>query len=246
MKMFFKGPITEFRHSFELGRIFKTNEPLHWMRSWGTEWSFVKDEDALVFVDNHDNQRHEADQNKTVTYRDGKKYRMATAWMLAHPYANVRVMSSYDFPKGANDMGAPHDESDNILSPIIHKNGTCGNGWICEHRWPTTVNMVNFRTVAGKSPISMWFDNGNSQVAFSRGNRTFIAFNNEGNDFNTNVMTNLPTGEYCDIISGQRDNKRCTGSRVSVDNLGNAHIYLPANSTDGVIAIHVGPMSKLA
>lgn len=216
-----------------------------WMRSWGTKWSFVKDEDALVFVDNHDNQRHEADDGKTLVYRDGKKYRMATAWALAHPYGNVRIMSSFDFPKGSNDMGPPHDEQHNIMSPTIHENGTCGNGWVCEHRWTTTLNMVNFRIVARRAKISMWHDNNNSHVAFSRGNRTFIAFNNENTDFDMDLQTNLPSGIYCDIITGQRVGNQCSGSKVIVNELGISHIYLPANSTEGVLAIHVGPLSKL-
>lgn len=219
---------------------------MHWLRTWGAAWTFVKSEDALVFVDNHDNQRgHGAGGEMVLNYRDGKNYRMATAWALAHPYGNVRIMSSFDFPLGANDQGPPHDEHDNILSPTIKENGSCGNGWVCEHRWNTTVKMVSFRNAAGDAPIEMWYDNENSHIAFSRGNRAFIAFNHEETDFQKVLKTNLPAGQYCDIISGQRAENRCTGFSVAVNEQGNAEIYLPANSTESVIAIHVGPLSKL-
>lgn len=219
---------------------------MHWLRSWGTGWEFVESQDALVFVDNHDNQRgHGAGGDTILCYRDGKHYRMATAWALAHPYGNVRVMSSFEFPKGANDQGPPHDEYDNILSPIIKEDGQCGNGWVCEHRWPTTSNMVSFRVTAGDAPISMWYDNDKSHVAFSRGNRAFIAFNHEDTDFNTDIKTNLPAGVYCDIISGARVGKRCTGAQVIVNEDSKVHVWIPANSAEGVLAIHVGPLSKL-
>lgn len=226
--------------------MFRGIVPMHWLRSWGTVWGFADSQDALVFVDNHDNQRgHGAGGDTVLVYRDGKNYRMATAWTLAHPYGNVRIMSSFDFPKGANDIGPPHDEHDNLLSPTINADGSCGNGWVCEHRWNTTANMVSFRIAAGDAPISMWYDNDKSHVAFSRGNRTFIAFNHENTDFDAVLKTNLPAGIYCDIISGQRVDKQCTGSQVVVDEQSNAHIFLPAKSPEGVIAIHVGPLSKL-
>ncbi|XP_055312392.1 alpha-amylase 2-like [Sitodiplosis mosellana] len=240
------GAITEFRFSAHIGRVFRSHIPMHWLRSWGVGWGFVDHQDALVFVDNHDNQRgHGAGGDTVLMYRDGKNYRMATAWALAHPYGNVRVMSSFDFQQGANDMGPPHDDHENLLSPIINADGSCGNGWICEHRWNTTVNMVSFRIAAGDAPILMWYDNEHSHVAFSRGNRAFIAFNREDNDFDAILNTKLPPGIYCDIISGQRDDNRCTGTQVVVDEQSNARVVIPANSLTSVVAIHVGQLSKL-
>lgn len=240
------GAITEFRFSADIGRVFRGYIPMHWLRSWGRVWGFVESEDALVFVDNHDNQRgHGAGGDSVLMYRDGKKYRMATSWALAHPYGTTRVMSSFEFAQGANDQGPPQDEHENLISPSIKEDGSCGNGWVCEHRWPTTANMVSFRNAANNAPISMWYDNDKSHVAFSRGNNTFIAFNNEDTDFDVVLQTNLPAGVYCDIISGQRVENTCTGSRVRVNRYGNAQIFLPANSTESVIAIHVGPLSKL-
>lgn len=40
-------------------------------------------------------------------------------------------------------------------------------------------NMVTFRNVVNGQPHSNWWDNQGNQVAFGRGNRGFIVFNNE-------------------------------------------------------------------
>lgn len=39
--------------------------------------------------------------------------------------------------------------------------------------------MVQFRNVVNGQPHANWWDNGNNQVAFGRGNRGFIVFNND-------------------------------------------------------------------
>lgn len=51
---------------------------------------------ALVFVDNHDNQRgHGAGGASIVSFWDPKLHKMAVSYMLAHPYGVTRVMSSF-------------------------------------------------------------------------------------------------------------------------------------------------------
>lgn len=53
---------------------------------------------ALVFIDNHDNQRgHGAGGDNILTYKQSRQYKMATAFMLAHPYGSTRIMSSFAF-----------------------------------------------------------------------------------------------------------------------------------------------------
>ena len=60
--------------------------------------------------------------------------------MLAQDYGFKRVMSSYYFDD--TDQGPPGGD------PYSISQGSCGNGWVCEHRWSTTVNMVKVSTVA--------------------------------------------------------------------------------------------------
>lgn len=98
--------------------------------------------------------------------------------------------------------------------------------------------MIKFRRIVGTAPNIGWWDNGQNQVAFCRGIRGFIAFNNEDIDMLQRLFTCLPSGIYCDVISGEKDGLKCTGRSVMVDQNGEATIRIPASV--GVLAIHIG------
>ncbi len=56
----------------------------------------LKSPKALVFIDNHDNQRgHGGGGSDILTFRTSTLYKMATAYMLAWPYGVTQIMSSY-------------------------------------------------------------------------------------------------------------------------------------------------------
>jgi alpha-amylase len=162
---------------------------------------------------------------------------MATAFHLAWPYGISRIMSSFAFENG--DQGPPADSKGNIISPQFNHDGACVNGWICEHRWRQIYSMIKFKSVAGNSTVENWWDNGNNQIAFSRGNRAFIVFNLESGDINRTFKTGLPSGSYCEITSGSKSNSKCLGKMIKVDGKGNALINLPGGYYDGFAAIHV-------
>lgn len=124
------------------------------------------------------------------------------------------------------------------MSPKINPDDTCGNGYVCEHRWRQIYNMVVFRATVRGTNINNWWSNGDQQIAFCRGNKGFIAFTNYG-DLNQKLQTCLPTGQYCDIISGNLINGKCTGKVINVDSQGFSNIFLAANDFDGVIATHI-------
>ena len=64
--------------------------------------------------------------------------------------------------------------------------------------------MVRFRNVAGNEPVANWWDDGNYQIAFSRGSKAFIAINLEnGQGMNKNLATGLPKGTYCNLVTGE-------------------------------------------
>ncbi|KAJ7332430.1 hypothetical protein JRQ81_014610, partial [Phrynocephalus forsythii] len=137
---------------------------------------------------------------------------MAVGFMLAHPYGFTRVMSSYrwqrNFVNGQdkNDWIGPPSNSDGSTKSVpINPDSTCGDGWVCEHRWRQIRNMVIFRNVVDGQPLINWWENGNNQVAFGRGNKGFIVFNNDDWDLSTNLQTGLPGGTYCDVISGEKE-----------------------------------------
>lgn len=100
--------------------------------------------------------------------------------------------------------------------------------------------MIKFRNTVGTAPRTYWWDNDKNQIAFCRGIRGFIAFNNEPTDMNEKIFTCLPSGTYCDAITGRKDPKenRCIGRSVIVDENGEALIKIP--SKIGVLALHIG------
>lgn len=60
----------------------------------------MADGNAVVFTDNHDNQRgHGAGGASILTFWDPRLYKMAVGYMLAHPYGFTRVMSSYSWDR---------------------------------------------------------------------------------------------------------------------------------------------------
>jgi alpha-amylase len=161
---------------------------------------------------------------------------MATAFHLAWNYGIPRIMSSFEF--SGHDQGPPQDGNGNLLSPVINADGSCGGGWVCEHRWRSVANMVQFRNAVRGTLVLNWWDNGDNQIAFSRGTRGFIAFNGQfGANMNTRIRTGLPAGTYCDIISGNRVGNSCTGASFVVGSDGLVDVNIPANHADGVIAI---------
>lgn len=170
------------------------------------------------------------------TVISGVVLQMAVAFMLAHPFGNPRIMSSFDF----NDFNAspPQDSKGKILSPTIHPDNTCSGGWICEHRWRQIYNMVRFRNAANRTSVSNWWDNGGNQIAFCRGKAGFIALNGDNFDLKQNLFTCLRSGTYCDVISGNLENNKCTGKIVKVDENGMAHVEILRTEEDGVLAIH--------
>ncbi|XP_067950583.1 alpha-amylase B-like [Watersipora subatra] len=196
-------------------------------------WMMLSNEDALVFVDNHNKQREAPGDGQSITFKKSREYKMATAFMLSWPYGVPRIMSSYDF---TNDWAGPPHTSPNQA-------GLCGNGWICEHRWRQITNMVEWRNQAGNTPVENWWSNGNNQIAYSRGSVAFIAFNNYDGIMQTSVTTGLPAGHYCDIISGDLLNGKCTGMTITVESDSKAKLFIDGSSQNPITAFHLGEFS---
>nr|XP_020037797.1 pancreatic alpha-amylase-like isoform X2 [Castor canadensis] len=245
---FGNGRVTEFKYGAKLGKVIRKwdGEKMSYLKNWGEGWGFMPSNRALVFVDNHDNQRgHGAGGASILTFWDARLYKMAVGFMLAHPYGFTRVMSSYRWQRNiqngqdANDWIGPPNNNGVIKEVTINADTTCGNDWVCEHRWRQIRNMVIFRNVVDGQPFSNWWDNGSNQVAFGRGNRGFIVFNNDDWSFSSTLQTGLPAGTYCDVISGDKVNGNCSGLRVTVNSDGTAYFSISNSAEDPFIAIHV-------
>ncbi|CAL8142688.1 unnamed protein product [Orchesella dallaii] len=239
------GRVTEFKYGRFLGEAFRGKNMLKYLVNWGTGWGMYPDTNSLVFIDNHDNQRgHGGGGADILTFRVSRMYKMATAFMLAHPYGLTRVMSSYNWEQNwdggvdRNDWIGPPNENGNTLPVTINPDLTCGNGWICEHRWRQIYNMNRFRNVVSGTTLNDWWDNGSNQIAFCRGDKGFIAINGDDSPLNASLQTCLSAGTYCDVITGSKENGACTGLSVTVGSDGKAQISLTNVTEDPVIAIH--------
>jgi len=231
--------VTEFRFSRDLSRVFNGDVNLKYLRNFGSGWGFAQSNDAVVFLDNHDNQRGHGGAGSILTFRSSKKYKAATAFKLALPYGFSRIMSSYDWNVKNDWQGPPSNHDGATNSVPINKDSTCGGGWICEHRWRQIYGMVKFRNVVFGQDMSNWWDNGHNQIAFSRGNRGFLAINNNNGDLRQHLATGMDAGRYCDIISGLKsNNKTCTGKTITVGNDRRAYIEIRADEEDAMVAIH--------
>ncbi|XP_069795542.1 pancreatic alpha-amylase-like isoform X2 [Narcine bancroftii] len=243
------GKVTEFRYGAKLGTVVRrwNGEKMSYLRNWGEGWAFLPSDQALVFVDNHDNQRGQGAGGASIlTFWDPRLYKVAVAFMLAHPYGQTRIMSSYRWDrkfvngKDVNDWIGPPSYSNGATKAVtLNPDTTCGNGWVCEHRWRQIRNMAIFRNVVGKEPLTNWWDNGSNQIAFGRGALGFIAINNDDWNMAITLQTGLPAGTYCDVISGQKEGNRCTGMQVTVDSSGNANFQISNTDQDPMLAIHM-------
>ncbi|XP_033213233.1 alpha-amylase-like [Belonocnema kinseyi] len=232
------GTVTDSTFGNILGMMFRNQRELKDLSDWGRNksWGLLPSPDAVVMIDNHNNQREEG--QTVLSHKLSKQYAMAVAFMLAHPYGHPRVMSSFTFKDFA--QGPPADQDGNIISPAINSEGTCDNGWVCEHRWRVIKHMVGFRNIVKDIGLTKWWTNGKDQIAFSRWNIGFIAFNNSNRDMRQNLDTDLPPGQYCDIISGYLEAGQCTGKTIAVDKNGFINIEILKDAAIGAIAVHVG------
>ena len=52
------------------------------------------------------------------------------------------------------------------------------------------------------------------------------------------MQTGLPSGTYCDVISGDKIGDNCTGIQINVSSDGNAYFSISNSAEDPIIAIH--------
>ncbi|PAA52154.1 hypothetical protein BOX15_Mlig014993g1 [Macrostomum lignano] len=229
------GKVTEFRYCIKINDVAGGLWGIHGLYDPG--WGMVESTDAFVFVDNHDNQRGHGGGGNVVTYKNPRKYKVAQAVTLGYTYGHPRVMSSYEFT--TDGQGPPANGDGSTKDVVINADGSCGNGWVCEHRWQAIAGMASFRkAVANANTIDNQRTEGN-KVAFSRGGRGFVAISNEGSWSGT-FQTGMPAGRYCNVIRGcPNSNGGCNGAEpVTVNSDGTASVSI-ADWDNPIFAIHV-------
>jgi alpha-amylase len=198
-------------------------------------WGLIPSDKAVVFLQNHDTQ-HQCG----LGYRNGNVFRLANVWMLAQPYGYPSILSSYvfDCPAG-NSTGPPSDGGGNTLDLTCASSleaATTGQ-WVCEHRDPAIRTMVGFRRLVAGTDVNHWWDNGANAIAFSRGNRGFVAINRENTPVAATIATGLPPGTYCDLLTGGVTGTSCAGTQVVVDAGGAVQLDLGAESAIAIDAV---------
>ena len=186
---------------------------------FGEDSGLLPSNKTLVFVENHDSERN----GSTLSYKDGALNLLATQFMLAWGYGTPQVYASFSFT--GNDDSPPADANGFIT------NTDCANGWVCNDRQQGIANMVGWHNYADGARVANWYDDAVDLIAFSRGNRAWIAINNEDSAQTHTFTTGLRRGTYCDIIHGDFANGSCTGPTVTVDSHGKATVTVPAKDS---------------
>lgn len=211
------------------------------LATFGASSGLTKSSKTLSFVTNHDTDRNQAEYLGT---RDGAQYVLATQWLLADGYGSPQVYSSFAIkaPGGLPSNANADDRSGKNASPPSDDQGMitdaeCSSGtWTCDHRRNSIVSMVRFHRYVGSKAKKHVYDSQYNVLAFSRGSRGWAGFNNNAEvDYagksgarTVTVQTGLRKGRYCDIISGGKAARGCTGTEVRVRASGRATVTLPA------------------
>ncbi|UOF00663.1 alpha-amylase [Bdellovibrio reynosensis] len=201
---------------------------------------FPRSEDSIVFVTNHDLERH-GDAEILGFYNNRKAYRLAQIFMLAWPYGYPQLYSGYSF--GSFDQGPPLT-SDLKSHPVLDNGLNCLANWTCEHRMPEVAAMVNFRNQTDKAfYVNNWWTNGTDLLSFGRGGLGFVVMNLGGQTVAREFETSLPQGEYCNIVSGSYNprTKTCSES-FEVDNRGRVHATIQPMSA--VVLLKTSPFKS--
>jgi alpha-amylase len=212
-------------------------------------WSLLPSDRAVSFITNHDTERADA-----IYYQDGAANDLGNVFMLAWPYGYPSVMSSFAFNRltgVGRDHGPPSMGA--VTTPVFAPGSTAPScalppyaatttGWVCEHRNRSVANMVAFRKAAAGAPVQNEWDNGKNQLAFSRGDRAFVALNHEATPLAQTLTTGLAAGRYCDVLSGDFTPAQgatpasCSGNTVEVDAAGKAALAIPAETALAIYA----------
>lgn len=199
-------------------------------------WGLMPADKSVVFLENHDTQR-----SGGIGYRAGMAYRLANVWMLAQPYGYPIIMSSYGFDpstQSGRDAGPPSDpggETRPVTCAPSLESARLG-AWVCEHRDQYITAMVGFRKAVAGTGISFWWDNGSNAVAFSRGDKGFVAISREDTTISAVVQTGMPAGTYCDVLTGGRGASGCAGTTVTITTTRSVRLTLEPNSAVAVDA----------
>ena len=166
-------------------------------------WSAIAEECHLLsFIANHDTERN----GQTLSYRDGGGFAAATAVMLATDYGPPTLYSGYAFSD--RDAG-PVLESDGSVADasctedehpdVVAEAGWADGAWVCQHRWPGTLELVAWRTRVVDAPVT---ETGSIESVHTslRGESAAFAMQLDDEAASVEAPVGLPDGTYCDVV----------------------------------------------
>ena len=186
-----EGEVNEFGYSYQLkqnfkGSLMKASKPLNKIQD-----GMVESDKAAIFVTNWDTERG----SSVLTYKDGRRYALSNAFMLAWPYGTPNVYSGYKFDN--NDGGAPGATETSVPNVTCDANSK----WQCTQRWTSIRGMIGFYNSVQGAKVTNWQDDGDNNIAFSREKKGFLAINNSLDEREVSYKTDLPNGEYCNVYA---------------------------------------------
>jgi alpha-amylase len=221
-----EGSLLGFDYAYQIHDAFKsyTQDPIPGgnitdLQVFGEASGLLPSAKELVFVENHDTERN----GSTLNYKDGPTNIIATEFMLARGYGTPQVYASFEW---TNVDDSPPADANGFVT-----NTDCKKGWVCTDSVNGVANMVGWHNHVGGAPLTNWYDDGVDLIAFSRGNKGWIAVNNHTSAQTRTFTTGLGQGTYCDIIHGVSNHGSCSGATVSVDSHGSATITVPAKDS---------------
>ena len=216
-----QGNLLGFDFATQVKAAFTSN--LTDLSMFGEDAGLLPSGKSLPFVQNHDTER----DGSTLSYKDGPTNTLATEFLLAYGYGRPEVYSGFVF---ANKDDSPPADANGFVT-----DANCDNGWACTHRSRGVANLVDFHNYVGDAPVKNVYDDGVNLLAFSRGNKGWIAINNHSTPQTQTFQTGLTAGIYCDVIHGTFSDaprgKTCSGPTVTVDAAGKATVTVPAKDS---------------
>lgn len=230
------GHVTDFFYARDLA-AFVGGGSLHRVLEYPDSSRALPADQSVVFVENHDTERN----GETLSYKDGYDYLQAVVMLLAADHGTPVVYSGYAF---RTRDGGPLQDPDGAVQDVRcapepawgevprEDPGT----WLCQHRWTPVAGLVGWRAeVGGSAPTDLWV--GRRAVAFGRGDRGFVVVNGNAGSLAETLTTSLPSGTYCDVVTGVLVDGGCTGTEVTVADDGTVEVELEG---DTALALHVG------
>lgn len=221
-------------YEFGFARDLKTmieSGTLRYGALFGPAYKTLPSDDAITFVDNHDTERN----GQTLSYKDGRAYLLANAFLLTQAYGSPVLYSGFAFQ--GRDAGPPLAADASVLPitcsavPSATKRLYPGE-WTCLQRWPELTRLIAFHDAVGDEPVTAEWDNAShGSYAFSRGAYGFAVFNSGDDRLVESLQTELVPGEYIDAM---------TGRPIEVDAAGLIFVSLAPTSAI-VISVADGP-----